>query len=51
MTKTIELRPTQFYQFKQKANDVRIFFECIFKKGIYYVTADEESLHKLGYDE
>lgn len=47
--KTIELQPTQFYQFKQRANDLRIWFDCKLTKGIYYITADEALLEKLGY--
>lgn len=49
MKKTIEMQPTAFYQFKQKANELRIWFDCKLNKGIYYVTADELSLEKLGY--
>lgn len=49
MKKTIEMQPTAFYQFKQKASELRIWFDCKLSKGIYYVTADELSLEKLGY--
>jgi len=51
MKKTIELRPTQFYQFKQKANEIKLWFEYVMVKGIYYVTADENKLQNLGYYE
>ena len=47
--RTIELEPTAFYQFKQRANDLRIWFDCKLTKGIYLITADELSLEKLGY--
>jgi hypothetical protein len=47
--KEIKLTPTQFYQFKQRATDLRIWFDCKIQKGIYYITADEALLEKLGY--
>tara|TARA_R110000868_G_scaffold14426_4_gene67179 strand:+ start:9636 stop:9794 length:159 start_codon:yes stop_codon:yes gene_type:complete len=51
MKKTIELRPTQYYQFKQRANEIKLWFESVIVKGIYYVTADQQALQELGYDD
>jgi hypothetical protein len=47
--KTIELQPTAFYEFKQKANDLRIWFDCKIQKGVYHITCDKLSLQRLGY--
>ena len=47
--KTIKMQPTAFYQFKQKANEFKIWFDCKISKGIYHVTAHESSLEQLGY--
>jgi hypothetical protein len=47
--KTIKMQPTAFYQFKQKANEFKIWFDCKISKGLYEVTADKLSLEKLGY--
>ena len=47
--KTIKLQPTAFYEFKQRANDLRIWFDCKLTKGIYHITADELSFQRLGY--
>jgi hypothetical protein len=47
--KTIELEPTAFYQFKQRALELRVWFDCKITKGIYLITADELALEKLGY--
>lgn len=47
--KTIKLQPTQFYQFKKRAEDLRIWFDCTIKRGIYHITADKTSLKRLGY--
>ena len=45
----IELSPVNFYQFKQRALELRIWFDCTLQKGIYHITADESSLEKLGF--
>jgi hypothetical protein len=47
--KTIELEPTAFYQFKQRALELRIWFDCKLTKGIYHITCDESLLDRLGY--
>ena len=47
--KTIELEPTAFYQFKQRALELRVWFDCKIQKGIYHITADESALQRLGY--
>lgn len=47
--RTVEMQPTQFYLFKQKANDIRLWFDYTISKGIVSVTADEILLRKLGY--
>ena len=47
--KTIKLQPTAFYQFKKRALELRIWFDCKITKGIYYITCDESSLEQLGY--
>ncbi len=36
--KTIEMQPTAFYQFKQKANEFKIWFDCKISNGIYHLT-------------
>lgn len=47
--KTIELQPTQFYLFKQRANEIKLWFDYKITKGIVFITADEILLEKLGY--
>ncbi len=47
--KKIKMQPTAFYQFKQKANEFKIWFDCKITKGVYEVTADKLSLEQLGY--
>ena len=47
--KTVEMQPTQFYQFKQKANEIKMWFDYKIKKSLYFVTADEILLEELGY--
>lgn len=47
--KTVEMQPTQFHQFKQKANDIRLWFDYKITNSIVYVTADEHRLEELGY--
>jgi hypothetical protein len=44
--KTVSLTPTEFVSFKQLAT---FFFDLYVKGGFVYVTADAESLDKLGY--
>jgi hypothetical protein len=44
--KTISLTPTEFVSFKQLAT---FFFDLYVKGGFVHVTADAESLDKLGY--
>jgi len=47
--KTIELLPTEFYQFKRIAEDMRILFFCYISGGMYFVEANIDHLHKIGY--
>ena len=47
--KTVEMQPTQFHQFKQNANDIRLWFDYKISNSIVYDTADEHLLEKLGY--
>jgi hypothetical protein len=44
--KTVSLTPTEFVSFKQLAT---FFFDLYVKGGFVHVTADAESLDKLGY--
>jgi len=47
--KTLELEPTAFVLFKQRAHEFRISFMCALQKGIYKIEAQKEDLEKLGY--
>jgi hypothetical protein len=47
--KTISMSPTTFYLFKQKANEIRLWFDYKITKGIVFVQADEQALEELGY--
>jgi hypothetical protein len=47
--KTIELIPTEFYQFRQLAFAMSIAFVCTISHGVYIVEANIDQLQKLGY--
>ena len=47
--KTIELQPTDFYQFRQLAFAMSIAFACTIAQGVYIVEANIDQLEKLGY--
>ena len=47
--KTIELKPTEFYQFRQLAFAMCIAFACTITHGMYIVEANIDQLEKLGY--
>ena len=47
--KTISMTPTTFYLFKQKANEIKLWFDYKISKGIVFVQADAQLLEDLGY--
>jgi hypothetical protein len=47
--KTIELQPTEFYQFRKLAFAMSIAFACAIVHGVYVVEANINQLEKLGY--
>jgi len=47
--KTITLKPTDFYQFRQLAFAMCIAFSCTIAHGVYIVEANIDQLEKLGY--
>jgi hypothetical protein len=47
--KTVKMQPTAFYLFKEKANEIRLWFDYKITKGVLSVTADKIVLEKLGY--
>jgi hypothetical protein len=47
--KTIEMKPTEFYQFRQLAFAMCIAFACTIAHGVYIVEASIDQLDKLGY--
>jgi hypothetical protein len=47
--KTIEMKPTEFYQFRQLAFAMSIAFACSIAQGVYIVEANIDQLHQLGY--
>ena len=47
--KTIELSPTEFWQFRQLAFAMCIAFACTISQGVYIVEANINQLEKLGY--
>jgi hypothetical protein len=47
--KTIEMKPTEFYQFRQLAFAMSIAFACTISQGVYIVEANINQLEKLGY--
>jgi hypothetical protein len=47
--KTIELQPTEFYQFRQLAFAMCIAFACTISQGVYIVEANINQLEQLGY--
>jgi hypothetical protein len=47
--KQIELKPTEFYQFRQLAFAMCIAFVCTMAQGVYIVEASIDQLEQLGY--
>lgn len=47
--KTIELQPTEFYQFRKLAFAMSIAFVCTIAHGVYIVEANIDQLQQLGY--
>jgi len=47
--KTIEMKPTEFYLFRQLAFAMCIAFACTIAHGVYIVEANIDQLEKLGY--
>ncbi len=47
--KTIKLKPTEFYQFRQLALAMCVAFACTISQGVYIVEASIDQLDKLGY--
>jgi len=47
--KTIKLKPTEFYQFRQLAFAMSIAFVCSIAHGVYIVEANINQLKQLGY--
>jgi hypothetical protein len=47
--KKIEMKPTEFYQFRQLAFAMSIAFACTIAQGVYIVEANIDQLKQLGY--
>ena len=47
--KTINLEPTEFYQFRKLAFAMGIAFVCTIAHGVYIVEANINQLEQLGY--
>jgi hypothetical protein len=47
--KTIQMKPTDFYQFRQLAFAMSIAFACTISQGVYIVEANIDQLKQLGY--
>jgi hypothetical protein len=47
--KKIEMKPTEFYQFRQLAFAMCIAFVCTMAQGVYIVEASIDQLEQLGY--
>ena len=47
--KTIEMKPTEFYEFRKLAFAMCIAFACTISHGVYIVEANINQLEKLGY--
>jgi hypothetical protein len=47
--KTITMKPTEFYQFRQLAFAMSIAFACTIAQGVYIVEANIDQLQQLGY--
>lgn len=47
--KTIELSPTDFYEFRKLALAMSIAFMCTITHGVYIVEANINQLERLGY--
>jgi len=47
--KTITMKPTEFYQFRQLAFAMSIAFACSISQGVYIVEASINQLQELGY--
>jgi hypothetical protein len=47
--KTIQLKPTEFYQFRKLALAMCIAFVSTISQGVYIVEANIDQLEQLGY--
>lgn len=47
--RSIQLKPTEFVEFKRLANQIALWFTYNLSKGIYLVTASDIALEELGY--
>ena len=47
--KKITLNYKEFHLFKQRANEIKLWFDYKITKGIVFITADETLLERLGY--
>jgi hypothetical protein len=47
--KTIEMKPTEFYEFRKLALGMCVAFMCTMSQGMYIVEASIDQLDKLGY--
>jgi hypothetical protein len=47
--KQLEMKPTEFYQFRKLALAMCIAFVCTMSQGVYIVEASIDQLDKLGY--
>lgn len=47
--KRITLTPSEFYTFKELANQIKLFFTHFVSNGFVIVDADESTLNGLGY--
>ena len=47
--KTIELKPTEFWHFRELAFAMCIAIACTMAQGVYIVEANIDQLDKLGY--
>ena len=47
--RSIQLKPTEFVEFKRLANQIALWFTYNLSKGVYFVTANDTALEELGY--
>lgn len=47
--KQIELKPVEFYHFRQLAFAMCVAFACTISQGVYIVEANIDQLEQLGY--